>query len=47
MTVNNDLREALKTWKKSELTEMNEAPILFRLAGLVVVSISTALAIMM
>lgn len=47
MTVNSDLRDALKTWKKSELTEMNEAPILFRLAGLVVVSISTVLAILL
>lgn len=47
MTVNNDLRDALKTWKKSELTETSEAPILFRVAGLIVVSISTVLAILM
>ncbi|MDV7103802.1 hypothetical protein R3X26_05190 [Vibrio sp. TH_r3] len=47
MTVNNDLRDALKTWRKSELTEMNEAPLLFRLAGLVVLSVSTVLAIVM
>lgn len=47
MTVNNDLRAALKTWKSTELTEMNEAPILFRLVGLAVVSVSTVLAILM
>lgn len=47
MTVNSDLRDALKTWKKSELTEMNEAPILFRLVGVVIVSVSTVLAVLM
>jgi hypothetical protein len=47
MGVNKDLKDALKTWRKSELTEMNEAPLLFRLAGLAVVSVSTALAILM
>lgn len=47
MTVNNDLRNALKTWKNSELNSTNEAPLLFRLAGLVVVSVSTVLAVLM
>ncbi len=45
MAVNNDLRKALMTWKNSELTEVNEAPAIFRVLGLVLVSVTTVFAI--
>ncbi len=41
----NNLKDALKAWKKSELNEVNEAPILFRLTGMVIISAAMVLTI--
>ncbi|WED20849.1 hypothetical protein L3Q72_09350 [Vibrio sp. JC009] len=45
MPVNKDLNKALKSWNKRELTEFSEAPLLVRISGLIIVSISAVLAL--
>ncbi len=42
----NNLKDALKTWRKSELNEVSEAPLLFRLAGMAIVSAATVATIL-
>ncbi len=42
----NNLKDALKKWKKSDLNEVSEAPILFRLTGMIIISTAMALTIL-
>jgi hypothetical protein len=43
--LNKNAKVALKNWKNNEMTEFSEAPILVRVAGLAVVTVSTVLAL--
>jgi hypothetical protein len=47
MTVNSDLRKALRTWEHSDLTEYNEAPFMVRALGVVTVSALTAVTLLL
>lgn len=43
--VKNNVKNALNAWKKNDIAEFSEAPILVRIVGLVIVAISTVFAL--